>query len=134
MTHKSFLYGIGLAALLSAVYMFGASAAQVFAGAPSGVMTTATVATTTAVGPQQNVRLFSATNCNSRIISTVASPIMLTFFDPSNGDLSSTTLSGTKGVLQPASTTVAYDSGQYGCGVWYAYAFSSTTITTVSTR
>jgi hypothetical protein len=131
---KSLSYGIVIALVLAIVYLFGASATRVGASAPTGLMTTVAVATTTAVGPQQNIQIFAASNCNSRVISTVGSAVMITFADPSNGDVSSTTLSGVKGSVQAASTTVVYDSGLYGCDRWFAYAFASTTITTVSTR
>ena len=91
------------------------------------------------VGPTQNKVLFGTTTlssggapidtqCSARIITTVASAIMLSF-----GQMSSTTPSGTIGHLQAASTTVAYDSGLYGCGLVTAYAFSSTTITLTET-
>ena len=134
MTNKKLLYVLGAVFIFTVIYLFGSSSTQVFANAPNGIPTNIAFATTTAVGPQQNIQIFSASNCNSRIISTVASPIMIIFADPSNGDIASTTLSGIKGSVQAASTTVAYDSSQYGCGRWFAYAFSSTTITTVSTR
>lgn len=97
-----------------------------FVGMPSHLQ----VATTTATGPDLVVTLFSDTeNCKSRTISTVASALMLTFGDPVNGDLASTTLNGTAGHLQPASTTVSYPSDEFGCGRVSAYGFSSTTIT-----
>ena len=127
-------YGIVIALVLTIVYLLGTQVPHSFAGAPPGIPTSIAFATTTAVGPQQNRQIFAASNCNSRIISTVASPIMIIFADPSNGDLASTTLNGVKGSVQAASTTVAYDSEQYGCARWFAYGFSSTTITTVSTR
>ena len=128
------LYGAVVVAILAFMYLLGSQIPRSLAGAPTGLPTTVSVATTTAVGPQQNIQLFSASSCNSRIVSTVASAVMLTFEDPSNGDVSSTTLSGVKGHLQTASTTVAYDSGLYGCGRVFAYAFASSTITTTETR
>lgn len=120
--------------ILAVIYVFGIQTQRSFASAPSGLSTTVAVATTTAVGPQEKKQLFSVSNCNSRVVSTVASAVMLTFADPSNGDVSSTTLSGVTGHLQAASTTVVYDSGLYGCGRVFAYAFASSTITTTETR
>ena len=91
------------------------------------------VATTTAIGPDEVITLFSDTeNCKARVVSTVASPIMLIFGDPVNGDLASTTLSGVLGHVQSASTTVTYSSDDLGCGRISAFGFASTTITTSS--
>lgn len=104
-------------------------------GAPQGLSSVLAIATTTVVGPQENKTIFSSgRQCTSRIISTVAQPIMITFGDPVNGDLSSTTLSGSIGHTQLASTTIAYDAGIYGCGRWSAYGYASSTITTVEMR
>lgn len=97
------------------------------AGLPSHLQ----VATTTAVGPDEIVTIFSDTqNCRARAISTQSSAIMITFDDSTNGNLSSATLSGTAGHIQAASTTVIYSSDNVGCGVMSAFGFSSTTITT----
>lgn len=92
------------------------------------------IATTTVVGPQDITdTIFSARtdgSCKARIVSTTGgSAIMLVFGDPANGDLSSSTVSGTVGHWQAASTTVAYDSGLYGCGRWSAYSYATQTIT-----
>lgn len=93
-----------------------------------------TSATTTTVGPQavKATTIFAERtdgSCKSRIIGTKATPIVILFADPVNGDLSSTTLNGATGFVQGASTTVAYESGIYGCGKWTGYASASTTIT-----
>ncbi len=88
-----------------------------FSSAPDGIP--ATVATTSAptVGTTA-VRVFATSTCAARIITTYASPVMLTFTDL-NGDVPSAIL----GHLQPASTTVSYDSGQYGCNAVRAFSF-----------
>lgn len=91
-------------------------------------------ATTTTVGPQavKATTIFAEKtdgSCKSRVIGTKATPIVILFGDPTNGNLSSTTLNGTTGFVQGASTTVAYESGIYGCGKWTGYAAASTTIT-----
>ena len=79
---------------------------------------------TTTVGIQQNKTLFTAKTCASRVISTVGQGIMLDF----NGG----TPTGSFGLWQGASTTVAYDAEQYGCGAVTVYGqVSSTTITAV---
>lgn len=55
--------------------------------------------------------LFATSTCVSRVITTGTKNIRLKFFD------SAFALSATAGHLQTASTTVAYDSGIYGCGL-----------------
>lgn len=96
------------------------------ASAPSGLPATMATSSTIVVGTSSITTLFADNlMCSSRVISTVAQPIMLSF-----GAMSSTTPSGTIGHYQAASTTVAYDSGIYGCGLVSAYGFNaSTTIT-----
>lgn len=103
--------------------------------APSGLPAILKIATTTVVGPQSNTELFPANPmCASRVISTVNQEITLIFADPSNGDVSSTTLSSIVGHVQSASTTNAYDSGIYGCGRMFGHASASTTITIAEFR
>jgi hypothetical protein len=133
---KSLQYGIVIALVLAIVYLFGASATRVGASAFPGLITTMGVATTTTVGPQQNKQLFASNSaCLSRVVSTSGgSAIMLIFADPTNGDVSSTTLSGSVGHWQAASTTVAYDAGLYGCGRTFAYGYASTTVMTSELR
>jgi len=90
-------------------------------------------ATTTTVGPDTIVTIFDdqvSATCNSRVISTTDSAIMISFGDVSG--FGSTTVSATAGHWQPASTTVAYDSALYGCGLYSAYGYSSTTLTVSS--
>lgn len=80
---------------------------------------------TIAIGPQENKTLFTARQtCSSRIITTVAQPVMLSFH-------SSVVPTALAGHLQAASTTVVYKSDDYGCGAVSAYGYTaSTTITT----
>lgn len=80
---------------------------------------------TIAVGPQENKTLFTARQtCSSRVITTVAQPIMLSF----NTNITATALAGH---LQSASTTIVYKSDDFGCGAVSAYGHNaSTTITT----
>ena len=139
MTDTRFIRIAGVA-LMGAVILFTIAlfleTRPTYASAPSGL--NATVATTSplTIGPTDalNVSLFGATTttnngCAARIITTTATPIMLEFTISA-----STTASGTVGHLQGASTTVAYDGGQYGCGLWTAYAFATTTITVTETK
>ena len=103
--------------------------------ATSGLPSTLAIATTTAVGPQVNKTIFSSNSvCTARVIGTAGSAVMITFGDPVNGDVSSTTLTSMVGFTQVASTTIGYDSGIYGCGRWSAYGIASSTITTTEMR
>lgn len=54
---------------------------------------------------------------------------MLTF-----SDYAGQTPTGLYGHLQAASTTVAYDSGLYGCGLMKVYSFATQQITVSETR
>ena len=77
------------------------------------------------VGPDLDKTLFAENrDCANRVISTVASPVMLSFHSTINP-------SGTLGHVQAASTTVEYDSDLFGCRAVTAYAFSSTTISLI---
>lgn len=98
------------------------------ASAPSGLP--ATVATTSVSLLTTTVNtLFSTSTCAARIITTSSQGIMLTFSDYSGQ--SPTALFGH---YQAASTTVAYDSGQFGCGLVKAYSFANATATLTETR
>ena len=101
---------------------------------PDGIAAVATSATTTQVGPDDNVLVSDSEPCSARVVSTQDQSIMLIFEDFTNGDVSSTTLDANTGHQQGASTTVAYDASVYGCGQMYGYAAASTTITVTETR
>ncbi len=73
--------------------------------------------------------IIATSSCSARIITTTASPIMLTFSD-NQGKIPTAFY----GHLQPASTTVAYDSGIYGCGAVKAYSFVAQNISVTETR
>lgn len=95
---------------------------------PSGLPTN--IASTTAQSVSTTARLLVATStCDARIITTRAQPVMLTF-----SDYNGPTPSATFGHLQSASTTVVYDSGQWGCGAVKVYAFGTDSITVSETR
>ena len=113
---------IGVVVVLVGLALVFTGAVPGLGSAPSGLP--ATVATTSAptVG-NTALRIFATSSCSARIITTYASSIMLTFTDK-DGDVPSAIL----GHLQPASTTVAYDSGLYGCNTVRAYGFVSTAI------
>ena len=84
-----------------------------FGSAPSGLPANLATSSTISVGSSTVVTLFSTDLfCASRIITTQLQPMFISF--------GSTTPSNIAGHYQAASTTVAYDSGLYGCGQWRA--------------
>lgn len=86
-----------------------------------GIVPQFSSASSVAVGPQQVKTVASkASNCTSRVISTASTSLMLSF-----GTL---TPSATVGHWQGASTTVAYDNAEYGCGAITAYSSASSTV------
>jgi hypothetical protein len=117
------LYVAG-AVLLSVVYLSSTANASAPSGLPATVATTSNPTVTATPG-----RNFATSTCATRIITTSASPIMITFSD-FQGDVPT----GSFGHLQAASTTVAYDSGQYGCNAVRIYSFTSQSVTLTETR
>lgn len=118
-------------ALLGVAYLIGVSTFPAYGSAPSGLQ--ATVATSSPAGIVVGTTaqtVFATSTCSARVITTVAKPIMITF-----SSFNEATPSGVFGHYQAASTTVAYDSGVYGCGALKVYGFdASTTITVTETR
>lgn len=98
-----------------------------------GSVATISTATTTTVGPDTNVTIFSTNkSCTSRIITTNYTAIRFTTGDVTG--FGSTTLANGNGLTQAASTTVAYDGGIYGCGRWTAESIASTSITIIENQ
>lgn len=124
-----------LVALVSMALLWVSQPNNALGGAFTGSAAVQSIATTTTVGPDTVVTIFSAKkSCTARAISVTGGggiPVHFLTGDPTNGDLASTTLSGVTGNIQAASTTVTYDSGLNGCGRWTAWASASTTITLV---
>lgn len=101
---------------------------KTFGSAPSGLPAILATSTSITVGTTAS-NAIATSSCAARIITSRAQPLMLTF-----GDYSNQTPTGTFGHLQAASTTVVYDSGQFGCGLVKVYAFAADTITVTETR
>ena len=140
---KSSLLNVGIGLTLTGIIALAAAffitTNKTFSAAPSGLSASLATTTTFTVGPQQNLRLFTAnTNCAARVIRTQGVPIVLTFFDPTTSVgsdvVSSSTLKAIVGFIQAASTTVAYDSGLYGCGEVWGFAEASTSLTKMETQ
>ena len=108
--------------------LFTTPAREAAASSPPGLPATVATSSQAAVSTTA-IPLIATSTCSARIITTFASPVMLTFSDYANQ-----TPTGVFGHLQAASTTVAYDSGQYGCGLVKGYSFASQTITVTDVR
>lgn len=79
-----------------------------------------------AVGTTAVTVFTDATDCKARVITTNNGAIWLSFDEDY---LASSTLANGIGHYQAASTTVAYESGIYGCGWTTAYSAAAGTIT-----
>ena len=118
-----------LAAIALTAFLVFQNASKVEGAAFTGLSTTIATTTNPSVGTTALVIIATSTNCASRIITSRAAPLMLTFSDYNNA-----TPTATFGHLQPASSTVVYDSGLWGCGKVKAYAYTTDTITVTETQ
>ena len=97
---------------------------QALGSAPTGFLATQGSSSLVTLPSHSVLQIFATSTCVSRIISlTPTTSVMLTLVD------SATNPSGTIGNLQSASTTVSYDSGIYGCGLWRAFNPFTSSIT-----
>ncbi len=102
---------VGLISLTLLAFSFH-DAPRVDASAPPGLPSTIATSSTITLNTTSAFNIAATSTCAARIVTTNSQPIMLKFADNSG-----ITLSTISGHLQLASTTVAYDSGQYGCGL-----------------
>lgn len=104
--------------------------------AQNGIASILATSSTVQIGPGTNKNILFTENtvCTSRVISTGANPIMLSFSRSNlTGSATTTTNPGpTIGFLQAASTTVAYDSGIYGCPAVSAYGYAASTTASIA--
>lgn len=123
-----FIAGIVLVLLIVAAIYIGNPVAH--ASAPSGLPATVSTSSSAAIGAG-TVTLLAATssNCAARVVSTGGSAALMTFSD--NQGLQPT---GVYGVFQPASTTVAYDSGLYGCNAIRIFSYTAQPVSITETR
>ena len=105
--------------------------------APSGLPANVATSSTATLDQYGNVQVIRSTpNCNARVVTVLGGAGVMLSLGEKNASstgaeygLASSTLSATFGHYQAGSTTVAYDSGIYGCGEWYGFGFATTTIT-----
>lgn len=103
--------------------------------AAQGIASVLSTTSTAVVGPQSGTLLFPEKSfCAARIISTGSNPIMLAFTSAilTSTATSTTNPSGSNGFQQAASTTVAYNSGLYGCPAVTAYGFTASTTVSIA--
>lgn len=132
------ILGIGLVSL-AVVFAVTYSIKTSFASAPSGIPARVATSSTMTIGPQESLVWFygnnsmPSSNCSARIISTIGNNIAITFGGTSSSTATST-ISKTvaSGNIQLASTTVAYDSGIYGCGYLGLYGYGATSTITIT--
>ena len=119
-----------LAALTIALTAFVAMQVQdlVVGTAPSGIASTVSTSTAQTVTGTAGVIFATSSNCASRIISNPDGAIIMTLSD--RIDQTPTLVFG---VVQATNTTIVYDAGVYGCGLWKAIGFVTGEITTVET-
>ena len=63
-------------------------------------------------------QMFATSTCIARAVTTTSTPIMIQFTDHETYPTTA------NGHLQLGSTTVMYDAGTYGCGLWRAVSIS----------
>ena len=119
-------YILGIGAVLAFAYLLATLTPSVGASAPSGLPANIATTTNPTVGTTAAL-VFATSSCASRSITTSANPIMITF-----SDYLGQTPTATFGHLQAASTTVVYDSGQWGCGAVKIYGYTGNQVLTVT--
>lgn len=123
-------YTIAVAAILLLTLGFVVGSRDLsLSGAPSGLASTVATTSNPTVNTTAATVFATSTGCASRVITTVASPVMITF-----SDYAGQTPTALFGHLQAASTTVTYDAGLFGCGLVKIYSFVSSNITVTETR
>jgi hypothetical protein len=95
-------------------------------GVPSTVATSSFQATTAGTA---RLLFATSTKCASRIITTQAGAIKLTF-----SDFLGQRPTAVEGHEQSASTTVAYPAENYGCNAVWVYPYGTNTLTVTETR
>lgn len=101
---------------------------KVQSSAPGGMVTSWGTSSQITLGAEERTLFATSTpSCISRVVSTRYAQIMIQY-----GDHAQFNLEGNTGHIQLASTTVVYDSGLYGCGLWTAVALGSTTAQGIS--
>lgn len=99
-----------LAVILAIMYL--SSTFQVKAATQPGIAAFVATSSNITLPAATAISVFATSTCAARIVSTQVMPVMLTF-----SDITNQSPTGSFGLLQAASTTVAYDASLYGCGL-----------------
>lgn len=103
-------------------YVLGSEARTTGASAyPGGETVIATTTNLSMAAVTPLLMIATSSGCTARTIGTGSSAIQLSFG-------STTPPTGLVGFPQAASTTVTYDSGQFGCGAVYGFSFIAQTV------
>ena len=101
---------------------------QALGSAPTGYLAANGSSSLVTLPSHSVLEIFATSTCVSRIISHASTSLRYTLVD------SATNPSGTNGNHHSASTSVSYDSGIYGCGLWRAFNPSDTQVTLTITE
>lgn len=126
---KTLTYGFATVIVAAILVALSYNSSLSSASAPSGLPATVATSTSPTVTTTQKLVFATSSACAARIITSRTAPLMITF-----SDVQGKTPTGVIGHQQAASTTVAYDSGLYGCGAVRIYAYASSVITVTETR
>ena len=121
MKKKILLFVFGIIAIGTVLWQ-SYLAIPIKASAPSGYAATQGSSSQVTLIEGQVAQVFATSTCVSRIISLGGFKNIWVMFKDSE-----TLPSVNVGNLHSASTTVAYDAGIYGCGLWRIYNASATT-------
>lgn len=117
-------------AAIAVIAVFGQVAFTAFGAAPSGLPATVGTSTTRHLVAATPTLVFpTSTNCAARVITTASSSVQISF-----SDVQSLVPSETAGHIQTGSSTVAYDSGIYGCNAVRIYSWTAQKITIQESR
>jgi len=116
-----------------AVSVVSQTAFTAFGAAPSGLPAVVGTSTTMHLVAATPTLVFPTStypqNCAARVITTASSSVQISF-----SDKQSLVPGATAGHIQGASTTVAYDSGIYGCDAVRIYSWTAQKITIQESR
>ena len=107
---------------LAALVYFSETQIPFVGSAPTGASANTGSSSLVTIPSQTSVQIFATSTCVARVIGRASTSPMLTLTD------SQTNPSGGFGVHNNASTSVTYDSGVYGCGLWRAFNTSDTQV------
>lgn len=126
---RSSVFAVVLVAMLFTFRWVHPRVQPAFSSAPSGLQAVVSSSSiNTLVGGTVST-LFATSSCSARIITTAGAPITVTFSDKVGQ-----TPTATFGILQGSSTSVVYDSGQFGCGLIKVLSASAQILTVIETQ